>query len=149
MAISKQEKQKSWWHESKSEVLRTRSSDVPGQEDGCPSSESEGGLTFLHFGFYSGLQETGKHVITLVRGHSLLHLPEPNASLCRKHPQEYTQKQCLATHLASLSPGKLTSKSNCHAWTVIPAALFFYLKTVLTIQSPFFSNFSKLLILVL
>ena len=33
MAISKQEKQKTWWHESKSEVLRTRSSDVPGQEE--------------------------------------------------------------------------------------------------------------------
>ena len=72
-----------------------------------------------------------------------------NASLCQKHPQGYTQKQCLATHLASLSPGKLTSKSNCHAWTAIPPALFCYLKTVLTIQSPFFFNFSKLLILVL
>ena len=77
-------------------------------------------------------------MLTWVRGHSLLHLPEPNASLCQKHPQEYTQKQCLATHLASLSPGELTSKTDCHAWTVIAPALFLYLKTVLTIRFLFF-----------
>lgn len=102
-------------------------------------------MTFLHFGFYSGLQETGKHVLMLVRGHSLLHLPEPNASLCQKHPQEYTWKQCLATHLASLSPGELTSKTNCHARTVIPPALFFYLKTLLTIQCLFFFQLFKII----
>lgn len=146
MAISKQ-KQKSWWH-NWVQVWSPENQKFwcpRAGRDGCPSSESEDGLTFLHFGFYSGLQETGKHVLMLVRGHSLLHLPEPNASLCQKHPQEYTWKQCLATHLASLSPGELTSKTNCHARTVIPPALFFYLKTLLTIQCLFFFQLFKII----
>ena len=94
--------------ESKSEGLRNRSSDVQRQEkmDVLPQEERVDS-PFLHFEFYLALQEIGKHLPTLVKGDSLLSLPESNANLFQKHlPPVPTpaQKQCLATYLGCPYP---------------------------------------------